>query len=430
MIPRYTPPEMAAIWNEEAKYQSWLDVEIYACETWAKKGVIPKSAVKEIKKNATVNVERIEEIEAQTRHDIVAFTRQLAETIGPASKWVHYGLTSNDVVDTAQGIRLSKAMALVLKKLEGIINALKSMALEHKMTPCMGRTHGIHAEPTTFGLKALLWYEEMKRNRERLKKAREMVRVGKISGAVGTYSQVTPEIEADICKRAGLKVASVSTQVLQRDRHAELLSSLAIMGSTIEKIAVEIRHLQRTEVLEAEEGFAKGQTGSSAMPHKRNPIGSENLTGLARLLRGNAATAFENNALWHERDISHSSAERVILPDSTIAAHYMLGRMTNILNNLNVYPKNMKKNLELTRGLIFSQHILIALIEKGLLREDAYKVVQRCAMKTWKGKKTLKQNLLADAVAKKYLKSRDIDSIMQVERYLKHVDAVYKRCGL
>ena len=304
------------------------------------------------------------------------------------------------------------------------------MALEHKMTPCMGRTHGIHAEPTTFGLKALLWYEEMKRNKDRLKKAREMVRVGKISGAVGTYSQVTPEIEADICKRAGLKVASVSTQVLQRDRHAELLSALAIMGSTIEKIAVEIRHLQRTEVLEVEEGFAKGQTGSSAMPHKRNPIGSENLTGLARLLRGNAATALENNALWHEPDISHSSAERVILPDSTIAAHYMLNRMTNILNNLNVYPKNMKKNLELTRGLIFSKHILIALIEKGLLREDAYKVVQRCAMKTWKGTKSLKQNLLADPIAKKYLKSADINSIMQVERYLKHVDAVYKRCGL
>ena len=383
MIERYTRPEMGAIWTEENRYNAWLEVEILACEAWAELGIIPKEDVQKIRDNAGFNVDRIHEIEEETRHDVVAFTRAVSETLGEERKWVHYGLTSTDVVDTALSYQLNQANDLLIKDIEKFIEVLKEKAQEHKYTVMMGRTHGVHAEPTTFGLKMALWYEEMKRNLERFKTASDNVRFGKLSGAVGTYANIDPFIEQYVCEKLGLQAAPISTQTLQRDRHAHYMSSLALVATSIEKFAVEIRGLQKSETREVEEFFAKGQKGSSAMPHKRNPIGSENMTGMARVIRGYMTTAYENVALWHERDISHSSAERVILPDATIALNYMLNRFAGIVSKLTVFPENMKRNMTRTYGLIYSQRVLLSLIDKGMAREAAYDLVQPKAMDAW-----------------------------------------------
>ncbi|EIJ79820.1 adenylosuccinate lyase [Bacillus methanolicus PB1] len=383
MIERYTRPEMGAIWTEENRFKAWLEVEILACEAWAELGVIPKEDVKKIRENASFNIERIKEIEEETRHDLVAFTRAVSETLGEERKWVHYGLTSTDVVDTALSYLLKQANEILLKDIEKFVEILKNKAQEHKYTVMMGRTHGVHAEPTTFGLKLALWYEEMKRNLERFKQAAANIEVGKISGAVGTYANIDPFVEKYVCEKLGLNPAPISTQTLQRDRHAHYMSTIALIATSIEKFSVEIRGLQKSETREVEEFFAKGQKGSSAMPHKRNPIGSENMTGMARVIRGYMITAYENVALWHERDISHSSAERIILPDATIALNYMLNRFGNIVKNLTVYPENMKRNMDRTLGLIYSQRVLLALIDKGLSREEAYDTVQPKAMDAW-----------------------------------------------
>ncbi|MGA9287985.1 MAG: adenylosuccinate lyase, partial [Anaerobacillus sp.] len=383
MIERYTRPEMGAIWTEENRYNAWLEVEILACEAWAELGIIPKEDVQKIRDNAGFNVDRIHEIEEETRHDVVAFTRAVSETLGEERKWVHYGLTSTDVVDTALSYQLNQANDLLIKDIEKFIEVLKAKAQEHKYTVMMGRTHGVHAEPTTFGLKMALWYEEMKRNLERFKTASDNVRFGKLSGAVGTYANIDPFIEQYVCEKLGLQAAPISTQTLQRDRHAHYMSSLALVATSIEKFAVEIRGLQKSETREVEEFFAKGQKGSSAMPHKRNPIGSENMTGMARVIRGYMTTAYENVPLWHERDISHSSAERVILPDATIALNYMLNRFAGIVSKLTVFPENMKRNMTRTYGLIYSQRVLLSLIDKGMAREAAYDLVQPKAMDAW-----------------------------------------------
>ena len=383
MIERYTRPEMGAIWTEENKFKAWLEVEILACEAWSELGVIPKEDVKLIREKATFNIDRINEIELDTRHDVVAFTRAVSETLGEERKWVHYGLTSTDVVDTALSYLIRQANEILSKDLNNFVEILKNKAKEHKYTVMMGRTHGVHAEPTTFGLKLGLWYEEMKRNVERFEAARKNIEFGKISGAVGTYANIDPFVEKYVCEKLGLQAAPISTQTLQRDRHAQYMSTLALIATSIEKFATEVRGLQKSETREVEEFFAKGQKGSSAMPHKRNPIGSENMTGMARVIRGYMMTAYENVSLWHERDISHSSAERVIIPDATIALNYMLNRFGNIVKNLTVYPENMKRNMDRTLGLIFSQRVLLALIDKGLVREEAYDTVQPNAMKAW-----------------------------------------------
>ena len=430
MIPRYTRPAMGEIWSEEAKYQTWLEVEVLACEAWAEMGKIPRKAVAEIRRKARIDIARILEIEAKIRHDLVAFTTQLAEAIGPASKYVHMGLTSNDVVDTAQNVRMVRAADLLLKDVARVLAVLRRMALEHKRTVMIGRTHGGHAEPMTFGLKCLLWHEEFRRHRTRLRRARDAMKVGKLSGAVGTFSQSKPRIEEYVCHKLGLKPAPVATQVVQRDRHAEYMATLAVVGAGVERIATEIRHLQRTEVREAAEPFAKGQKGSSAMPHKRNPEICERLSGQARILRANALAAFENVALWHERDISHSSVERVIIPDSTILLDYMLDRLAWVLEGLQVDTRRMRENLEMTCGLIFSQPVMLALVRKGLTREAAYAIVQRAAMKTWKSRKSFKENLLADREGRRHLNARELSRIMRVEDYLKEIGTFYRRCGL
>ncbi len=430
MIRRYSMPEMTKLWSEQTKFQKWLDVELAACEAWARLGKIPLDALDEIQRKASFTVERIDEIEATVHHDVIAFTTNLAENIGPNSRYVHMGLTSSDVVDTAQSVRMVEAMDLILQKVERLLEVLAKQALAHRETLMVGRTHGIHAEPITLGLKFLLWHQEMLRNRRRLLDARETVRVGKISGAVGTYAHTGPEIERYVCRQLNLEPASVSTQVLQRDRHAEYLSAITITGTTIEKIATEIRGLQRTDIREVEEPFRKGQKGSSAMPHKRNPIGCENLTGLARVLRGNLLTGLENVALWHERDISHSSAERVILPDSTTLLHYMLNRLANILDGLLVYPDAMQANLNKTRGLLFSQIVMLRLVDEGLTREDAYAIVQRNAMKAWAGEGSLRENLLADPEAAAHLTPEILDQVMDYRNFLGYVNEIYKQCGM
>jgi adenylosuccinate lyase len=430
MIERYSRAEMAKIWSEETKYQTWFDVELLACEAWAELGKIPRTAVAEIRQKARIDVPRILEIEAKVRHDVVAFTTQLAEVIGPASKYVHMGLTSNDVVDTAQNVRMVRAAGLLIKDVNRVLAILRRMALEYKHTAMIGRTHGIHAEPITFGLKCLLWHEEFCRHKERLRRARDIIRIGKLSGAVGTFSQSKPQIEEYVCRKMGLKPAPVATQVVQRDRHAEYMSTLAIVGAGVERIATEIRHLQRTEVREASEPFAKGQKGSSAMPHKRNPEICERIAGQARILRANSLAALENVTLWHERDISHSSVERVIIPDSTILLDYMLDKLAWVLDGLKVDARRMRENLDSTKGLVFSQAIMIALVKKGLTREEAYAIVQRNAMKTWDGRKTFKQNLLADRQGRKHLKSRELDKLMRVENYLGEIETFYRRCGV
>ncbi len=430
MIERYTLPEMKQIWSEQNKFQKWLDVEIAACEAMAELGMIPAQAVDAIKQKAGFTVERILEIEEIVHHDVIAFTTCVAEHVGEESKYIHMGLTSSDVVDTALSVRMKEAGEQILRRLENFKQVLLEKAKEHRFTIMIGRTHGIHAEPMTFGLKMLLWTAETDRNIARLKKAVETVSVGKISGAVGTYANIDPQVEAYVCKRLGLKPARLSTQVLQRDRHAEFMNTLALIGCTLEKIATEIRALQRTDIREAEEFFAKGQKGSSAMPHKRNPIITERITGMARLLRGNALVAMENVALWHERDISHSSVERVIIPDSTTALDYMLKKMTDIIGSLLVYPEKMKHNMERTKGLVFSQRVLLALVDKGISREKAYEYVQRNAMECWRTQKEFKELLAADRDVAALLTKEELDGIFEYSYYLRHIDEIYARFGL
>jgi adenylosuccinate lyase len=430
MIERYSRPEMARIWSQEAKYEHWLRVELAVCEVYARRGVIPGDAVNRIKARAKVDPHRIDEIELTTRHDVIAFLTNLEESIGADSRYVHVGMTSSDVLDSALALQLQQASALLLAGLERLRAALRALALAHKSTLCVGRSHGIHAEPMTFGLKAALWYAEAGRNLERMRRARETVRVGKISGAVGTFAHVDPDVEEEACHLLGLEPAPISNQVVQRDRHAEFMATLAIIAASLEKIAVEIRSLQRTEVGEVEEPFAEGQKGSSAMPHKRNPVGSENITGLARLVRSNAQAAFENVALWHERDISHSSVERVILPDSTILVDYMLDRFSGILEGLRVYPERMRENMERSWGLMYSQRVLLRLTEAGLARQPAYEIVQRNAMRAWIDRLSFRDLLAADPEVTAHLTAAQLDECFDPAWYLRNVDAIYRRLNL
>lgn len=430
MIERYTRPEMGNIWTDENRYNAWLEVEILACEAWAELGDIPKEDAKLIRQNASFSVKRIQEIEEETRHDVVAFTRAVSETLGDEKKWVHYGLTSTDVVDTALSYLMKQANEILQNDLERFIEILKNKAVEHKYTVMMGRTHGVHAEPTTFGLKLALWYEEMKRNLERFKQAAKTVQVGKLSGAVGTYANIDPFVEKYVCENLGLEPAPISTQTLQRDRHAHYISTLALIASSIEKFAIEIRGLQKSETREVEEFFAKGQKGSSAMPHKRNPIGSENMSGIARVIRGYMLTAYENIALWHERDISHSSAERIILPDATIALNYMLNRFSNLVKKLTVFPENMKRNMNRTFGLIYSQRVLLSLIDKGMSREEAYDLVQPKAMQAWEEQVQFRDLIEAEQEITNRLTEEEIADCFNYEHHLEKVDFLFKRLRL
>lgn len=430
MIARYTRPEMGAIWTDENRYQAWLEVEILACEAWSELGEIPKEDVAKIRENATFNIDRILEIEKQTRHDVVAFTRAVSESLGEERKWVHYGLTSTDVVDTALSYQLKQANEILRKDIHNFIDIIAEKAKEHKYTVMMGRTHGVHAEPTTFGLKLALWYEEMKRNLQRFEAAAKTIETGKISGAVGTYANINPFVEQYVCEKLGLQAAPISTQTLQRDRHAEYIAALALIATSIEKFATEVRGLQKSETREVEEFFAKGQKGSSAMPHKRNPIGSENMVGMARVIRGHMLTAYENVSLWHERDISHSSAERIILPDTTIGLNYMLNRFGNIVKNLTVFPENMKRNMGRTFGLIYSQRVLLTLIDKGLVREEAYDTVQPLTAKAWDEQIQFRELVEADEKITSYLSKEEIDDCFDYHYHLKNVDMIFERLGL
>ncbi|MGB9710209.1 MAG: adenylosuccinate lyase [Thermodesulfovibrio sp.] len=427
MIQRYTRQQMGEIWSPENKFRKWLEVEIAVCEAWAELGKIPKDALKEIKEKADFDLKRIDEIEATVKHDVIAFLTAVAEKVGPVSRYIHMGLTSSDVVDTALALQMRQAAELIMNDLEKIKELFREKAFQYKDTICMGRSHGVHAEPTSFGLRFALWYEEAKRNIDRLVSAIDRISVGKISGAVGTFSNIPPQIEEIALRKLGLKPEPVATQVVQRDRHAEFLSVLALIAAMIEKVAVEIRHLQRTEVLEAEEPFTAGQKGSSAMPHKRNPVGCENLSGLARLVRSNAFASFENIALWHDRDISHSSVERVIIPDNCILVDYMLNRLYEIIKDLRVYPERMLKNIELSFGLYNSQRVLLALIEKGLTREEAYRIVQSNAMQSWKDSKPFMDLLLNDSEVRKYLTEGEIKSIFELNYYTRNIEFIYKR---
>jgi adenylosuccinate lyase len=418
---------MSSIWTDEAKYANWLRVEIAVCEAWAKYGKIPKKAVETIKKKAGFDVARINELEKELKHDVISFLTSVSEHVGKESRYIHLGLTSSDVLDTAFALQLRDAAEIIIKDLEAVIKILKKQAFKYKKTPMIGRTHGIHAEPRTLGLVFALWYDEMKRNIDRMKRARDVVSVGKISGAVGTFANVPPEIEEDACRRLRLKPAPISTQIIQRDIHAEYFLTLSIIASSIEKIALEIRHFQRTEVLELEEPFTEGQKGSSAMPHKRNPVLSENLCGLARIVRAYSIPALENIPLWHERDISHSSVERVIGPDSTILLDFMLARLAYLLEGLQVYPENMKKNIWLTRGLVFSQKVLLKLVGKGMSREEAYKLVQSNAMKTWKEKSDFLGLLLGDREVSRLLTKEEITECFDATADLKNVDRIFQR---
>jgi len=437
MIARYTRPIMAKLWSIEERLRVWCLVEFYACEAWYKLGKVPKKDYEIIREKLTPymengfreeNIKRIEEIEKITKHDVVAFLRHLSEIIGPSASYLHIGMTSSDMLDTSMAWLMKRAMEIIIEDLNRIKDILKEKAYTFKNTLMIGRTHGIHAEPITFGLKLALWYEEMKRNEKRLYQALENISYGKISGAVGTFAHVPPEVEAYVCEKMGLKPDPISNQIIQRDRYAEYMASLAILGTTVEKIATEIRHLQKTEVLEVEEYFSPGQTGSSAMPHKRNPILSENLCGLARLLRGYLIPALENVALWHERDISHSSVERVIIPDATTIADFMLVRLEGLLKNLIVYPENMKRNFELLRGLVFSQPVMLALTEKGMTRETAYKIVQELALEVWENKNLdFKDLVVKDERILKVLTPEEIENVFDVSYYLRYVDEIYKR---
>ncbi|HKY21977.1 MAG TPA: adenylosuccinate lyase [Vicinamibacterales bacterium] len=427
MIARYTHPEMGRIWSEERRFETWLQVEIAAAEAMAEAGIIPQDAARDIKERAKFDVARIAAIEETTQHDVIAFTTAVAEHVGPSARWLHFGLTSSDVVDTAQAIQMREATDLLLKDIEGLLDAVRSRAEEHRSTPMMGRTHGVHAEPMTFGLKLALWYAELQRDHDRLARARAVVSVGKVSGAVGTFAHLDPSIEAAICQKLGLEPAPVSSQIIQRDRHAELMTTIAITGASLEKFALEIRGLQKTEIGEVQEPFGKGQKGSSAMPHKRNPIGCEQITGLARLLRGNAHAALENIALWHERDISHSSVERVILPDSFIALDHMLRRFTRIVKGLVVNPDRMLQNLEMSRGVVFSGTVLLELAQRGISREQAYEWVQRNAMRSYDEKKDFRQLLLADKEVMGVLDGKTIEDAFNLKVQLKNVGKVFGR---
>jgi adenylosuccinate lyase len=427
MIDRYTHPEMGRIWSDQHKYETWLQVEAAAADAMARAGIIPTEAADDIRRLGRFDIARIEEIEQTTQHDVIAFTTAVAEHVGPAARWLHFGLTSSDVIDTAQALQMREACALILQDLSALMDAVRQRAEEHRHTPMIGRTHGVHAEPTTFGLKLALWYAELKRDVERVLQARFVISVGQLSGAVGTFAHLPPSVEADACRVLGLLPAPASSQVIQRDRHAELLSALAITASSLEKFALEIRGLQKTEIGEVEEPFAKGQKGSSAMPHKRNPIGCEQIVGLARLVRANAGAAFENNALWHERDISHSSVERVILPDSFIALDHMLRRFTRIVTGMVVYPERMRANLELSRGVVFSGTVLLELARRDVSREQAYEWVQRNAMRSFHERRPFKDLLLADPDVTRVLPSHEIERAFDLGEQLKHVDAVFDR---
>jgi len=427
MIERYTLPEMGAIWSEENKYRKWLEVEIAVCEAWARLGQIPKKSLDNIKKKANFDVKRIEEIERVVKHDVIAFLTSVAEYVGEDSRFIHMGLTSYDIVDTALSLLMVQSLDLVEKKVLDLRKVIKKMALKYKMTPCIGRTHGVHAEPITFGFKLLVWYEELNRHLDRLERAREVISVGRISGSVGTYIHLDPRVEKYALKALGLEPAKVSTQVLQRDRHAEVMSLLALITTSLEKFALEIRHLQRTEVLEVEEPFTKGQKGSSSMPHKRNPVRCERVAGLARVVRGNLQVALENIPLWHERDISHSSAERIIFPDSFIITDYLLKEMSDIITNWQVYPKRMKQNINDTHGLIFSQMVLLALIRQGLTREEAYALVQRNSLKAWEQNLDFKELLKADPDITRHLSEREIEDCFSLDPFLQKIDFIFKR---
>ena len=427
MIERYTRPEMGQIWEPKNRFNKWLQVEVLACEAMAEEGLIPKEAVENIKRKASFSVERIIEIEEATRHDVIAFLENVAEYVGPDSRFIHKGLTSSDILDTSLALLLREAMMLLISDTKALMDVLREKAHEHKYTVMIGRSHGVHAEPITFGLKLAVWYSEMKRNLRRMEEALEIISYGKLSGAVGTFANIPPKVEAYVCERLGLRPAEVSTQIVQRDRHAQYFTALAILAGTLEKIAVEIRHLQRTEVLEAEEAFAKGQKGSSAMPHKKNPIGSENISGLARLVRSYSLVAMENMVLWHERDISHSSVERVIGPDSTILMDYMLHRLTGIIKNLVVYPKRMEKNLNMLKGLIYSQQVLMKLTDKGLKRQEAYDLVQRNTLKVWNKNKEFRTTLLEDRDIMGYLSEKEIEELFTLDYHLKHVEEIFER---
>ena len=427
MIPRYTGPEMGRIWSEENSFQKWLDVEILAAEGLARLGKIPRAAVMRIKKNARFDVKRIRKIEGVVKHEIIAFLSNIAESIGDDARHLHVGMTSSDVMDTALAIQFKEASAILLEDMKALMKVLRSQARKYKWTIMIGRTHGVHAEPITFGLKFALWYQEMARNLARLEKATEDICVGQISGAVGTFAQISPKVEAYVCAKSGLKPALVSNQIIQRDRHAYYFATLAVIASSLEKFAVEVRHLQRTEVQEAEEPFTEGQKGSSAMPHKRNPILSENVAGMARLMRSYAQAALENVALWHERDISHSSVERVIAPDATIALDFMLRRMTFVLGHLRVYPENMRRNLEKSGGTVFSERVLLALVQKGIARDDAYRMVQRHALRVGTKGGDLKRELLNDQAIRRHLSAEEIDSVWGVKHHLANIDFIYRR---
>jgi adenylosuccinate lyase len=427
MISRYTNPEMGRIWSDQRKYETWLQVELAAVDAMAHAGIVPEEAAREIRARAAFSIERIEEIEQVSQHDVIAFTTAVAERVGPSARWLHFGLTSSDVIDTAQALQMREACDVILKGLRDLMEAVRVRAEEHRRTPMIGRTHGVHAEPMTFGLKLALWHAELARDVARVERAREVISVGKLSGAVGTFAHLPPSIEMDVCRALGLQPAPVASQVIQRDRHAELLSALAITGSTLEKCALEIRGLQKTEIGEVEEPFAKGQKGSSAMPHKRNPIGCEQIVGLARLLRANAGAAFENNALWHERDISHSSVERVILPDSFIVLDHMIRRFTHIVSGMVVYPERMIENLERSRGVVFSGTVLLELARRGVSREQAYEWVQRNAMRAFHEKRDFKDLLLADEDVTRMLSRGDIERAFDLDEQLKHVDHIFQR---
>lgn len=430
MLKRYSRPEMIQIWSKKNQYQSWLKVEIAVDEAWEKLGKIPKSDLLKIKKNAKFDEKRIAEIETTTHHDVVAFTRNVSESLGEESKWIHYGVTSTDIVDTAQGYRLKQANSILNNDIKQFLNTIKTQALKYKDTVMIGRTHGVQAEPITFGLKLARWYSEMKRNQKRFKNVSKEIEAGKISGAVGTFANVQPFIEKYVCQKLGLRAQEITSQILPRDLHANYIATIALIGTSLEEFATEIRSLQRSEIHEVEEHFYKGQKGSSAMPHKRNPIGSENICGLARVLRGQVQTAYENIILWHERDISHSSAERIILPDATTLLDYMLNRFNNILKNLTVFPKRMMENMNLTYGLIYSQRVMLKLINKGLTREQAYDLVQPLTAKAWDEEKQFRPLVEKDPIINTHLSSSEIDEAFDYHYHLRYVDEIFKRVGL
>ena len=430
MIARYSLPRMSAIWQDEFKFKVMLEIELLTLEALAKERIIPKDVPRRVKSRARFNISKIQRIEEKTQHDVVAFVNCVAQNIGSDAKYLHLGLTSSDLLDTTLGLQLKASSDILIEDLGRLQAALARQARKYKDMVCIGRTHGVHAEPTTLGLKLCLWYDEARRNMARLRHAKEAVSLGKVSGAVGTYANISPAVEDYVCRRLGLKAANISTQVIQRDVYAQYMATLAVIGASLEKIATEIRHLQRTEVREAEEPFGKGQKGSSAMPHKRNPVICERICGLARILRGNAVVAMENVTLWHERDISHSSAERIIMPDSTLALDYMLHKCTEVIAGLLVYPDAMLENLVKTHGLIFSQRVLLELMNKGLSRQKAYDLVQRCAMKTWREGSDFKENLHSDRLVGRYLTQKELDKIFDLDYYLRHVDKIFKRVGL